>query len=230
MNILIYNRIKHHLYHVSPEQNEIVLVGYDNPLNFNAVAEDIYELWKLTPPNGDINDLKTIIINNQWDKSILSFDEICTTGSELIGYKYARSSPEPHLGNTTPYIKHVAKAYVEDTDEENDGRGLYFFTNTNHLIDNMTYGDILVKIKINKSIFENMYTKPGAKMADEYCCYRYFVDEILDIRDKSTLQEIIRLSGGKYMMDPINIYQHLQRIGSPEESLDYFRTTLNIKL
>lgn len=115
--------------------------------------------------------------------------ELFRDNEEIYAYKYARDSKDSY-GNTTRFINHKEDKWIHDKFWSR--YGLFFVVDEKYLLPYMNYGNILVRIKINKSDLKKMKIKKHVNIGIcEYSCKKYYVDKIMKLDEWSTLEFIV---------------------------------------
>lgn len=226
MNKEIFDITMRHYFRLSNNEYSYILKGEKRTENLERVAQYLFEnYWKLKAYKVEnIEDAKLKIMDYAWDDNILPYSKFSKNNEQVWGYKYARSTDDKKLGNSTEYKRHRKGEFIED---DTDGAGLHFLLDTKFLFDYMTYGDILVKIKINEELYKDMFVKSKPTAAvNEYSCFRYYVDDILDLRDKKTLDFILKNTTKAGIYFENDVVQHLYTIGVSQEIIQYFKEKL----
>ena len=154
--------------------------------------------------------------------------ELFQDNETIFAYKYARLGKNS-IGNTTRFIKHDENTWIHDRFFSR--YGLFFFTDKKYLLPYMTYGDVLIKIKITKSDLHKMKIKkhfaPGIR---EYSCRTYYVDKILSLNEWDTLEFIANNADCTF---PANCVEEsisrLNRIGVDTILVNKLKKKLHIK-
>lgn len=147
--------------------------------------------------------------------------------SEIIyAYKYARATKNS-FGNSTRFIKHKENTWIHDKCYSR--YGLFFFTDKKYLLPYMTYGDILIRIKITKSDLKKMKIRKHLNLGIcEYSCRTYYVDRILPLTEWDTLKFIATYADRNFLANDVNnSINILQNIGVGKTLINKFNNILN---
>lgn len=93
----------------------------------------------------------------------------------------------------------------------------------------MTYGDILIRIKITKSDLKKMKIRKHLNLGIcEYSCRTYYVDRILPLTEWDTLKFIATYADRNFLANDVNnSINILQNIGVGKTLINKFNNILN---
>lgn len=149
--------------------------------------------------------------------------------SEIIyAYKYARATKNS-FGNSTRFIKHKENTWIHDKCYSR--YGLFFFTDKKYLLPYMTYGDILIRIKITKSDLKKMKIRKHLNLGIcEYSCRTYYVDGILPLTEWDTLNFIATYADCNFLANDVkDSIKKLENIGVGQIFINDFKNILKEK-
>lgn len=149
--------------------------------------------------------------------------------SEIIyAYKYAKATKNS-FGNSTRFIKHKENTWIRDKCYSR--HGLFFFTDEKYLLPYMTYGDILIRIKITKSDLKKMKIRKHLNLGIcEYSCRTYYVDRIFPLTEWDTLNFIATYADCNFLANDVkDSIKKLENIGVGQIFINDFKNILKEK-
>lgn len=164
-------------------------------------------------------------IPNQIGRPISEEDiEKLFKSNEIFGYKFARST-DTAIGNSTKYVHHEEGKWIRGS--LCSKHGLFFFVDTKFLLPYMTYGDILVRIRIRKSDVPKMKIKVHENgIIQEYSCRKYYVDKIMVLSDEETLRFIAEHADKQFASIASWSIDHLKKLWVDQNVLFAFERML----